>query len=359
MKRKATTLIVCFFAVATAFAQNKEALAKSDSLFASGVDLYQSEQYAEAIPLFIESDKIDKAELDASSNRRDYSAMWLASCYYKVGNDKEAEKCCKYYKLQPIDRRYTVSSDSLFVVGTEYYSNENYDNALICFLQSRIIERGILGEDSYYSRSLEKTADCYSALGYYAEAILTCKEALNIRQTTLGKKNAECAALLNKIALYNSYLGNYPEALRIGKKALDLYEEIYGKGSAECADALNNMVDYNSSVGNYGDAINYGTELLAIQEKTKGKESYEYVTLLSKLAECNSSVCSYDNAIALETEALNIRENMYGKVSGAYISSLIDLANYNAKNDNYDEAISLQQEASKLHKKGSQQNLWP
>ena len=34
------------------YAQNKQALAKSDSLFARGVDLYKTGQYEEAIPLF-------------------------------------------------------------------------------------------------------------------------------------------------------------------------------------------------------------------------------------------------------------------------------------------------------------------
>lgn len=58
--------------------------AKSDSLFAIGVNLYKTGKYQEAIPFFAKSDSIDKATLDTTSNRRDYSAMWLASCFYNV-----------------------------------------------------------------------------------------------------------------------------------------------------------------------------------------------------------------------------------------------------------------------------------
>ncbi len=53
-----------------AHSQNKQALSKSDSLFAKGVELYNQGNYKAAIPLFTESDKIDKAELDSTSNRK-------------------------------------------------------------------------------------------------------------------------------------------------------------------------------------------------------------------------------------------------------------------------------------------------
>ena len=42
-----------------AHSQNKQALSKSDSLFAKGVELYNQGNYKAAIPLFTESDKID------------------------------------------------------------------------------------------------------------------------------------------------------------------------------------------------------------------------------------------------------------------------------------------------------------
>ena len=56
-------------------AQSRADMATSDSLFASGVGLYQQGKYKDAIPLFKESDRIDKARLDETSNRRHYSAM--------------------------------------------------------------------------------------------------------------------------------------------------------------------------------------------------------------------------------------------------------------------------------------------
>ena len=48
------------FFVITAYSQNKQEIEKSDSLFAKGVKLYKSGKYKDAIPLFTESDRIDK-----------------------------------------------------------------------------------------------------------------------------------------------------------------------------------------------------------------------------------------------------------------------------------------------------------
>ena len=112
------SLFICIYS----HSQNKQALLKSDSLFAKGVELYNQKDYKAAIPLFTESDKIDKAELDSTSNRREYSAMWLGSCYYKLGEIQTAQKHYQYYTIIPVDRRLTVLSDSLSAIGEKFLS---------------------------------------------------------------------------------------------------------------------------------------------------------------------------------------------------------------------------------------------
>ena len=67
-----------FFSVVSDFAQTEE----SNKYFNQGMELYNQGQYTEAVPCFEKSDSIDKITLDSTSNRRDYSAMWLASYYY-------------------------------------------------------------------------------------------------------------------------------------------------------------------------------------------------------------------------------------------------------------------------------------
>lgn len=62
---------------------------ESDELFSKGVHLYNMKKYKEAIPIFQESDRLDKIEMDSTHNRRDYSAMWLASCHYQLGDENK------------------------------------------------------------------------------------------------------------------------------------------------------------------------------------------------------------------------------------------------------------------------------
>ena len=189
--------------------------AQSDSLFAAGVDFYRQGKYEEAIPLFAESDSIDKAILDSTSLRREYSAMWLASCYYQLKDSVKARAVHEYFRFTPVDRRLTVRSDSLSAVGTTYFEQGDYAKALECFLACGEIEKNVAGENHvWYGNTASSISKCYHYLGNTQEAIRFEMEALMIREKILGKEHPDYAQSLNNVALYNSSLGNYAEAIR-------------------------------------------------------------------------------------------------------------------------------------------------
>ena len=118
------SLFICIYS----HSQNKQALLKSDSLFAKGVELYNQKDYKAAIPLFTESDKIDKAELDSTSNRREYSAMWLGSCYYKLGEIQTAQKHYQYYKIYIV---FIISTYSILRRNISYFRGNSFINKRI------------------------------------------------------------------------------------------------------------------------------------------------------------------------------------------------------------------------------------
>ena len=330
-----------------------ELLAKSDSLFAVGVDLYNAEKYEEAIPVFTESDKIDKAVLDSTSNRRDYSAMWLSSCYYQLGDSVKANETHKYYNYPPVDRRLTVKSDSLSAEGLIAYKNGDLERALSYFTQCAEIEKSVVGEEHiWYLITLSaidvlyfNLARKYSDLGNYSEAIKLVAKELDICEKLYGKEHPDYAISLNNLALYNSYLGNYTEAIRLGTEALNIREKVYGKEHPDYAQSLNNLASYNSDLGNYQEAIRLCTEAMNIFEKIYGREHPDYATSLNNLASYTSDLGNYQEAIRLCTEALNICEKVYGKEHPDYATSLNNLALYNSYLGNYTEAIRLGTEA--------------
>lgn len=151
----ATILLSLLFATAVN-AQSAPTMARSDSLFARGVELYNAGKYSEAIPLFTECDRIDKTLLDSTSNRRDYSAMWLASCLYHTGDTVAAAQIDPdLYRIKPVDRRLTVKSDSLSAKGMAYLAVDDYANAIICFAACADIEKSVCGENHmWYANTL-------------------------------------------------------------------------------------------------------------------------------------------------------------------------------------------------------------
>lgn len=104
----------------------------SNALFAQGVELYRSDKFAEAIPIFKEIIQLDTLDDKVPTSRRNYGLMWLSSCYYKLGRLAEAEATDHiYFDISPIDRRLTVASDSMSEDFQRLYAAGNFQEALL------------------------------------------------------------------------------------------------------------------------------------------------------------------------------------------------------------------------------------
>ena len=145
--------------------------AKSDSLFSIGVDLYNLGKYEDAISHFSECERIDKEELDSTSNRRGYSAMWLAACFRKLGKIEEADKIYPYYNDNPVDRRLTVQSDSLDRLAR---NTDNEKQKLIYLRQCANLEANNLGRSHYFR------ANSLQSIAYYE---LSSKSFVELKRT--------------------------------------------------------------------------------------------------------------------------------------------------------------------------------
>lgn len=381
-------ILFCFVFDFTGYGQNRSRealLVRSDSLFAKGVELYQEEKYDEAIPLFTESNKIDKAELDSTSNRREYSAMWLGSCYYKLGNiEKAVEFSPDFYSYPPIDRRLTIVSDSLSARAVSLMVENKYEIAISCLKKSAEIEQSIIGDNHiWYGNTLyniafyhaqagnfqeaikisEKClaiqkdafergnpiyiyglnffANCYSNQGDYAHALALGTEILHAIETRMGKECLDYSIALNNVASFNAYLGNYKEAIGLGDESLQLIERLIGKENATYLSVLNNVAFYNSELGHYIEAWKLGKEVLSLSEAMIGKETSDYSLYLSNMASYNFYLDNYKDAIRMEKDALQIREKIIGKDHPDYIMSLNNLANMYASLGDYSEAIRI------------------
>jgi CHAT domain-containing protein/tetratricopeptide (TPR) repeat protein len=355
-------------------------LSKSDSLYAIGVNLYNAGKYKEAIPLFTESDQIDKAVLDSESARREYSSMWLASCYYKLNDSERASSISPvYYMISPVDRRLTVQSDSLEEAGMKYLEEGDLLSAYNCIYKASEIEREKLGMCVSYANSLtvlselmqmagdsvnavtfqnysdkinrkaftgcipamNKLAGYHADSGNYAEAIRLNKDAVLIAETHLGKESNYYATLLGNLAHYYSKAGDYNESIRLNTEVLNLKEKLSGKQNNSYATTLMNQSINYSRIGEYSKAKRLATEVLDIREKALGKDNDSYAKALSSLSAICSELGEYSEAIGLSTEAVNIQEKLHGKMSLEYAFSLNNLASAYSFIGNNSEAVRL------------------
>ena len=158
----------------------------SNQLFQRGVNLYNQGKYAEAIPIFEQTQMLDESELPESSSRRNYSRLWIASCYCQLGDTAKAREAEPYaYLIPPVDRRLTIESDQLNELGQIVLATGNYEEAIDYFKQCAEIEHKVLGNHNFYANSLVMVANCMINLDNYSEA----KSLLRISSSIYEKDN--------------------------------------------------------------------------------------------------------------------------------------------------------------------------
>ena len=411
MRRIIFGMILVGIAVSAVAQMLTQPSAESDALFAAGVDLYNKGKYREAIPLFAKSDSLDNAQIDPTSNRRDYSSMWLASCFYKLGDTATAAGIDANYRFAPVDRRLTAKSDSLSQIGMEYFNQGDYAKALEYLTQCAEIEKSVLGENHiFYGNSISWITDCYFQLGDSANFLKYQKLKVDVLRYTDGKCSEKYIAAITDLGILYSQMSLYKDALISLLEAYDLsekldkdrtylsfyiacdYTSIAKSGSSgdplDClmksrsyleetfksanstdsiinslaqslyvdveqliASSLLKKADDLGNDGNYKEALNLSAEALSICEKVLGKENVGYVTSLGYLAKYNHLLGYNTEAVRLGTEALGIAGTVLGKDSPGYALILNDLSFYHHALGNDDEAIPLIKEALVIREK--------
>ena len=161
--------------------------AQSNALFAQGMKLYQSGQFKEAIPYFAKSDSLDTIEMDSIDAHKGIAATWLASSYFKSGNDLEGAMKSSSYMLEPVDRRKTIKSDALVTKALKAQEDGDFTSALELLIQAKNKEKKTLGNNHHWvGNTMEMIADCLLQLGDTVQAAEYRAQALENSLKTRG-----------------------------------------------------------------------------------------------------------------------------------------------------------------------------
>lgn len=321
---------------------------KSDSLYAIGVDLYNAGKYKEAIPLFEISDSLDKAELDSTSNRRNYSAMWLASCYHKLNDEKLAKMYYKHYREVPVDRRKTIESDSLSELGIQYYGKKRYHKALTYFSKCADIEEIAAGKDSWFlSNTLYYIGIVYSTLKQNDKAVEYLNRVVAIYRSKGNNGNATFSVLLNQLALCYNALQKNEDAIKTIEEAVFVAKKSYGENSYDYALILSNAGLCHKSAKNYAEAISYYRQTADILQK-QTENDITFINARKREAECLSLNGQFYEASSILKEVLPLYKDKFGYKSGEYLYIIEELHTATRKMGKFEEAIKLCDESISL-----------
>ncbi len=381
MKRILLFLIILIFIEGESLANNIEQTL-SDSLFAKGVELYKKQRYKDAIPLFKESDRIDKALLDSTSNRRDYSSMWLACCLFHLGDTVKAENLYPYYMTEPIDRRETVKVDSLLQSADEQLLNKEYQKAQPLYAQA------LNFYDSYFVTPHVETAQIAYLTGMCLYLQKNFSSAIPYFEKSLETYNELALSCTRKDQLYvcmrliESLYSNkmYDKINEPGQQFIQLYTIVKNKGlefispfgiiasvayeqgnmrlaidgykqilDILCYNKLENSNDYHQIIDNlsylcfknkdYNDAILFSKELYDLNCKRNGENDKSHLPVLRKISASNFFMGNYPDAIKYEEKALILAKLHFGELSEEYATSLLNLSQFQNYNGNYAQAI--------------------
>ncbi len=279
MIERTLTSLLFVFILATAKAQDAAEMAKSDSLFAVGVELYNAKNYKAAIPCFEECKKIDHAIMDSADVRRDYAVVWLASCHYKLGDTEKAISLDPiYYKYPPIDRRLTVEIDKYTQLFIECQAVGDLDKAATYAKLCADEVKRIFGTDNlWYVNSLQMWADCLFYQGKLPQSKHLYKESSDIYRkhefaADEGYNYLKIAQILYQQGLPDECAEYLTQAYNINKEAAPNTDLL--------AETLLQLTEYNNVLGNFQKAAEYANEASSMQENWNGQTDFDYYLAL-------------------------------------------------------------------------------
>lgn len=380
--------IIMFFSVVSVFAQTEE----SNKYFNQGMELYNQGQYTEAVPCFEKSDSIDKITLDSTSNRRDYSAMWLASCYYLLKDTIKARNLYTYYSQIPVNRNLTIQSDSLYEIASKLEKENNFEKAILYTKKASNLEKQNIGNNSlwyanglcaisYELFKLQQYTDAINLLqealkikapllhahhdiaiiqhwlslinytiGNFTDAIFYEEEALKTKRNLSYTKDAEYFSLKGNVVLFQCLLGNTEYALEAELELASAYKDMYGENDKTYVTMLNNIAIYYSQLGNKESALIYIKKTIPIIENILGKENETFFHAITNLLSIKNDLGYFEGIDSLGNETLKIIEKTIGCNNYDYVNLLSVLAQVKFKQGYIEDAIIMQQQIIDVRK---------
>ena len=263
-----------------------------------------------------EESKIDEAETIAKINE----CLELSEKNRNRNNELTIEYAQKALLLSKQIRNNELLYHSEFTLGYAYYSQNDYENALLHFNNSLEISQKISSR-SGQSASLNRIGNTLQLMGNYRDALTNYESALIINREL--DNTIEIARTLTNLGSIFRLYGNYEKAINLHLDALELYEGV--NNDEGIAWSALNIARLFRMMKNYAKAFEYVNQSLEIYQKIAfEQENSTGVTLcLKEIGDISFEKGDLGKAIEFSEQVLEI--NKQSKNWQGYANSLSTL----------------------------------
>jgi len=204
-------------------------------------------------------------------------------------------------------------SKLLGLAGGYFLGRAAYSQAEPLLRDALAIREKTLGpEHSLTAEGLDGLAVLLANLGDIAGARPLYERALAIREKALGPEHPDTAQSLNNLAALLGNLGDIAGARPLFERALAIREKALGPEHPDTAQSLNNLAILLGNLGDIAGARPLYERALAIREKALGPEHPDTAQSLNNLAALLEEQRDFAGARPLHERALAIRETALG-----------------------------------------------
>ena len=200
---------------------------------------------------------------------------------------------------------------------------------------------------------LHTQAAALAKAGNYAEAEPLYKEALALRQQSLGATHPDVAVTLQHLAdLYHAQ-GRADLAAPFERQMLTVLQHTLPSAPIPArVSRLNDEAQQYQAAGQYAKAEERYRQALELLQRSHGRRHSDVATLMNNLATLASAQKQHDKAAALYKETVAIKASTLGPTHPDVATALTNLANLHFTQKRYQDAEPLYQRAIAIWEQG-------
>ncbi|MEO8275426.1 MAG: serine/threonine-protein kinase [Thermoanaerobaculia bacterium] len=238
---------------------------------------------------------------------------------------------------QPLSRARLLDT-----MGRVYQQLELHERAETLMREALAIRESSLGKESpEVGTSLDHLGDLQWVRGDYSSAEATLRRALAIREKNVGPDDLAVADVLDDLGSVYEIQTRYAEAQPVLERALTIRENTLGPQALPVAASLDDLAVLALDRGDSQAAEPLFRRDLAIREANLAPDSPEIATAANGLGIALFGLKRYDESARVHARALAIREKILGPQSSSVGQSLINLSSVYVELGRFDEAEAL------------------